>query len=205
MPNSEEILIIEGLRSGGSERQRFESILWKKFSGFVYWGMTRYHLTKDDARHAYDDAICSVITNIVTRKYQQDSNALLKTYAETIFRNKCLDRIDKTKRKLTTQSAEKENLKSPQPINESLSDKLPSEVKNTIEDIIEREDQLKIKQCLEKIGEICKEILTLFAANYKDKEIAEIMKYSSSDVVKQTRYRCLEKLREQYLSIYKYE
>ena len=205
MPNAEEIIIIEGLRSGGIERRRFENTLWKKFSHFIHWGVTRYNLNKDEVRHAYDDAICSVIINIVARKYEADTNTLLKTYAETIFHYKCIDRINKTNKKLNTQHIEKENLKNPQPIKDGLSEMLPDEVKNAIEEMIEREDQLKMKKCLEKTGETCKEILKLYAGGYKDREIAAIMKYNSSDVVKQTRYRCMEKLSENYSNIYKYE
>ena len=71
---------------------------------------------------------------------------------------------------------------------------LPDGVKDVVEKIIEKEEHLKMKRCLEKIGETCNKILQLFASGYKDKEIAEMMKYSSSEVVKQSRYRCMEKL-----------
>jgi RNA polymerase sigma factor (sigma-70 family) len=200
MPSAEEIAIIQGLRTGGTERERFENMLWKLFSNFIHWGITKYNLPKDEVRHAYDDAILCVIINIVTGRYKEDSNALLKTYAGTIFHRKCIDRIHSNGKNATTQ-----NLKNLQPVQESLSEMLPDEIKNVVEEIIEREEQLKIKKCLDKIGEPCKDILELHASGYKDKEIAEMMKYSSSDVVKQSRYRCMEKLSHYYLNLYKYE
>jgi RNA polymerase sigma-70 factor (ECF subfamily) len=200
MPNVEEIIIIEGLKAGGMARRRFENALWQKFIGFINWAGSKYQLSKDDLRHAYDDTICSVIDNIVTGRYKEDTNALLKTYAEAIFHHKCLDRLPRTagkeKRRISTDS---------QPISESLIDMLPSGLKNTIELMIEEEDRLKMQHCLDKLGDICREILKLFGGNYKDKEIAVMLNYSSSEVAKQSRYRCMEKLTETYISMYKHE
>src|SRR6476619_5905181 len=110
MPNSEEIAIIQGLRAGGTERERFENRLWKLFSHFIHWGITKYNLPKDDVRLAYDDTILSVIINIVTDKYKEDDNTLLKTYAESIFHRKCIDRI-----RSGGKNATKHNLNNPQP------------------------------------------------------------------------------------------
>ncbi|MEI6946937.1 sigma-70 family RNA polymerase sigma factor [Paraflavisolibacter sp. H34] len=193
------------MRSGGIERRRFENILWQRFSSFIYWGVTKYNLPKDEIRLAYDDAICSVITNIVTGKYQPDAGALLKTYAETIFHHKCIDHIGRSRKTAGSKATEKQNLKHPQPIQDSLADMLPDDVKNVVEEIIEREEHSKMRKCLEKVGDVCKEILRLYAGSYKDREIAVMMRYNSADVVKQTRYRCMEKLSEYYLNLYKYE
>jgi RNA polymerase sigma-70 factor (ECF subfamily) len=200
MPNTEEIVIIEGLKAGGMTRRRFENALWQKFVGFINWAGSKYHLSKDDLRHAYDDTICSVIDNIVTGRYREDTNALLKTYAEAIFHHKCLDRLPRS-----TGKDSRPNSSDSQPIGESLIEMLPSGVKNTIELMIEEEDRLRMQHCLDKLGDICREILKLFGGNYKDKEIAELMKYSSPEVAKQTRYRCLEKLSETYTRMYKHE
>lgn len=193
MPNAEEIIIIEGLKAGGITRRRFENVLWQKFKGFINWAAAKYRLTKDELHHAYDDAICSVIENIVTGRYKEDANALLKTYAETIFHYKCIDMMPRKGAKY-----KHGNPADAQPISESLVEMLPSELKNTIELIIEQEDRLKMQRCLDKLGDICKELLRLFGGNYKDKEIAELMNYSSPEVAKQTRYRCLERLSENY-------
>ena len=103
------------------------------------------------------------------------------------------------------QSQEKIHLINPQPIKESLLNMLPDKVKNVVETMIQREEQSKMRKCLENIGEICKELLELFAGGYKDKEIAEMMNYSTSDVAKQRRYHCMEKLRQNYLNLYKHE
>src|SRR4051812_46523009 len=93
MPSSEEIKIIKGLRAGGTERERYENMLWKLYSQFINWGTIKYNLPKDEIRQAYDDAILCVIINIVTLRYKEDDNTLLKTYAESIFQRKCIDLI----------------------------------------------------------------------------------------------------------------
>jgi RNA polymerase sigma factor (sigma-70 family) len=189
MPSSEEIWIIEGLRTGGTERERYENMLWKLFSHFITWGIVKYKLPTDEARQAYDDAILCVIINIVTVRYKEDDNTLLKTYAATIFQHKCIDRI-----RSDSKSASTHHLKNQQTVKNSLSEMLPDEVKDVVEKIIEKEEHLKMKKCLEKLGDLCNKILQLFASGYKDKEIAAMMNYSSSEVVKQSRYRCMEKL-----------
>jgi len=189
MPSAEEITIIQGLRAGGTQRERFENKLWKLFSYFIHWGTTKYNLLSDEVRQAYDDAILCVIINIVTGRYKEDDNTLLKTYAETIFQRKCIDHI-----RSGSNNATKHNLKNPQPVKESLLEILPNDVKNVVDKIIEQEEHLKMKKCLEKIGGPCNKLLQLFASGYKDKEIAGMMKYSSPEVVKQSRYRCMEKL-----------
>jgi RNA polymerase sigma factor (sigma-70 family) len=204
MPNAEEIIIIEGLKAGGMTRRRFENALWQKFIGFINWAGSKYQLSKDDLRHAYDDTICSVIMNIASGKYEMDSNALLKTYAEAIFHHKCIDRLDRSKGS-KEQNQVKKNLKKPESFSKTLTDMLPNPVKNTIDILIEKEDRLKMQRCLEKLGETCREILKLFGGNYKDKEIAVMLNYSSSEVVKQTRYRCMEKLTDTYKIMYKHE
>jgi RNA polymerase sigma factor (sigma-70 family) len=204
MPNAEEIRIIDGLKAGGNARRRFENELWERFRNFIGLGVTKYSLSNDDVRDAYDDTICSVIINIVSGKYQESSDALLKTYAEAIFHHKCIDRLDRSKGG-TDAAIAKKNLRNPQSFTEILVDMLPNPVRTTIELIIEKEDQQKMQRCLEKIGDTCREILKLFGGNYKDKEIAVMLNYSSSEVAKQSRYRCMAKLTETYMTMYKHE
>src|SRR4051794_14532495 len=120
MPSSEEIMIIEGLRAGGTERERFENRLWKLFSHFINWGTTKYNLPKDEVRQAYDDTILCVIINIVTDRYKRDDNALLKTYAESIFHRKCIDHIRSGGKNIA-----KHYLKNPQPVKDSFLEMLP--------------------------------------------------------------------------------
>jgi RNA polymerase sigma factor (sigma-70 family) len=189
MPNLNEITIIEGLRTGGTERERYENLLWKLFSHLIDRGIARHKLTRDEVRQAYNDAILCVIINIVNCRYKEENDILLKTYVETIFNRKCIDHFHSNDKNATTHNPMNE-----QAVKGILLEILPGDVKDVVEKMIEREDHLKMEKCLEKLKGPCKEILQLFASGYKDKEIAEMLKYSSAEVAKQSRYRCMEKL-----------
>ena len=56
-----------------------------------------------------------------------------------------------------------------------------------------------VKHQLETIGKKCKEVLIMFEDGLTDKEIAKLLEYSNAAVVKTTRLRCLEKLREKVI------
>jgi RNA polymerase sigma-70 factor (ECF subfamily) len=71
--------------------------------------------------------------------------------------------------------------------------------KSIIQDMIERTDRELVRQKLNEIGENCRQILLQWAEGCSDKEIANAMDYKTADVVKTSRLRCLEKLRQLYL------
>jgi RNA polymerase sigma-70 factor (ECF subfamily) len=70
--------------------------------------------------------------------------------------------------------------------------------KSIVQQLIDRADWDLLKRKLNEIGQNCKELLMLSADGYSDKEIVEVMTYKTADVVKTTRLRCLEKLRQLY-------
>jgi RNA polymerase sigma-70 factor (ECF subfamily) len=51
---------------------------------------------------------------------------------------------------------------------------------------------------LNELGENCRQLLMNWAEGLSDKQIAASMTYKSADVVKTSRLRCLEKLRQSY-------
>ena len=73
---------------------------------------------------------------------------------------------------------------------------LPDNAKTIVERLLNNELKEKVKAQLNNIGEKCKEVLLMFEDGLSDKEIAELVLYSNAAVVKTTRLRCLEKLRE---------
>ena len=81
------------------------------------------------------------------------------------------------------------------PVADAMS-QLPDGAKNIIEKLVTSELKATIKGQLNAIGEKCKELLLMFEDGLTDKEIAELLSYSNAAVVKTTRLRCLEKLRE---------
>jgi RNA polymerase sigma-70 factor (ECF subfamily) len=81
------------------------------------------------------------------------------------------------------------------PVPEMLN-QLPDAAKTIVERLMTGELKAKIKEQLNAIGEKCKEILLMFEDGVSDKEIAEALAYNNAAVVKTTRLRCLEKLRD---------
>ena len=77
-------------------------------------------------------------------------------------------------------------------------DMLGDEAKNILQELIEKNDQNLLRTRLNELGGKCRELLMYFADGFKDKEIASFMAYKAAEVVKTTRLRCLEKLRNLY-------
>jgi RNA polymerase sigma-70 factor (ECF subfamily) len=70
--------------------------------------------------------------------------------------------------------------------------------KSIVQQLIDRSDWDLLRRKLNEIGQNCKELLMFSADGYSDREIVELMTYKTADVVKTTRLRCLEKLRQLY-------
>ena len=75
------------------------------------------------------------------------------------------------------------------------------QAKNALQKLIEKNDQNLLKLRLNELGENCRKLLLFFADGLKDKEIAVLMDYKAAEVVKTTRLRCLDKLRQLYNKI----
>ena len=70
--------------------------------------------------------------------------------------------------------------------------------KTIIQQLMERTDSDVLKRKLNELGDKCRELLLLSADGYSDKELCLQFEYKSADVVKTSRLRCLEKLRQLY-------
>ena len=70
--------------------------------------------------------------------------------------------------------------------------------KTVVQQLIEKTDLDILKNKMKELGENCRQLLAMFADGYNDKEIAIFMEYKSVDVVKTSRLRCLDKLRQLY-------
>ena len=73
---------------------------------------------------------------------------------------------------------------------------LPDKARSAVELLIHRNKIDTVREHLQKLGEKCRELLLLFEDGFSDKDIAEKMDYNSPAVVKTTRLRCLDRLRE---------
>lgn len=187
--NSNEKDIITGLEAGGVQRRIAEKALFEQYFYLIRHGSKKYSISEDDAASAYSDAIISIIDNVAGHKFEGRSS--LKSYIYKVFLNKCVDIV----RKETTN---KSRVNKTTDLNDFLN-MMPDNTKSIIQKIIDANQQMVLKQKLQEIGEKCKQLLLYFEDGYSDKEIAAIMSYNSSDVVKTSRLRCLEKLRKNFL------
>jgi len=180
--------IIDNLTRNGNNRRKAEDQLFNGFSYFVKEGIRKYALAEEDALDIYSDTIISAIDKITTGLFEGRSS--LKTYLFRIFHNKCVDRI----RQLTTNKNKIHRSTASQDLLSHLSDS----AKSVMQRLVDQSDFDVLKQRLNELGDNCRKLLALFADGYSDKEIAVFMEYKTAEVVKTSRLRCLEKLRQSY-------
>ncbi len=178
--------IIRNLTAGYAERTRQEKALYEEYFYFVNEGCRKFNLTHEDSFSAYSDAFLSALLNVISGRF--DGRSSLKTYLYQIFSNKCIDLI----RKSTTNKQQVfKTAEMPELMNQ-----LPDAAKTVVEKMVNDQQRKAVKESLEKIGERCRELLLLFEDGYTDKQIAGQLQYNNAAVVKTTRLRCLDKLRE---------
>ncbi len=182
--------IIDSIQQAGTERKKGEERLFNRFAYLIKEGIYKYSLLQEEAFDLYSDTIISAIEKIADHSFQQRSS--LKTWVYQIFHNKYVDLLRK---KSTNKNSIHKTL--------SISDLLlqvSDASKTIVQELVDKTDWEALRQKLNQLGDNCKQMLLLWAEGYTDKEIAGSMEYKTSDVVKTSRLRCLEKLRQLYLS-----
>jgi len=180
--------IIHNLLQDNGNRRKGEDQLFNSYAYFVKEGARKYRLPDEDAFDAYSDTILSAIEKITNGSFEGRSS--LKTWLYQIFHNKCVDLL----RKKTTN---KSSIHQTASITELLY-QLSDNSKSVIQRLVDQSDISLLKQRLNELGNPCRELLHLSADGYSDKEIAHTMSYKSADVVKTSRLRCMERLRQLY-------
>jgi len=178
--------IIDGLLQIGLERRKSEDQLFTRYAYFINEGVHKFGLTKEESFDAYSDSILSAIDRIANGSFEGRSS--LKTWLYQIFHNKCVDLLRK---KTTNKSSIHRTLS----ITEMLH-QVSDSTKSIIQELSERTDWDQMKEKLKQIGENCRQMLLYWADGVSDKEIAASMEYKSADVVKTSRLRCLDKLKQ---------
>jgi RNA polymerase sigma-70 factor (ECF subfamily) len=188
LSNLKEPELIEQLKLNGLDKRKAEDQLFNQYSYFVQQGMHKYSISEDDALEVYSDTILSAIEKINGGHFEGRSS--LKTYLFRIFHNKCVDHI----RKITTNKNKIHRSATTPELLSHLSDS----TKTIIQQLVERADLDFLKAKLAQLGDNCRQMLALFADGYSDREIALAMEYKTAEVVKTSRLRCLDKLRQSY-------
>src|SRR5882724_183559 len=189
--NNSDREIIEQLRQSGIDRIKSEEQLFNRYIYFIREGINKHSLSEDDAFDAYSDTILSGIEKISNGTFEGRSS--LKTYLYQIFHNKCVDLL----RKRTTNKYSVHRT-------ESVTDKLmhvSDTAKSIVQQLVDKSDWDLLRRKLNELEDKCRQLLAMWADNYADKEIATVLAYKTADVVKTSRLRCLEKLRQLYKNI----
>jgi len=180
--------IIDNLQRDGLERRKAEDVLFTRYAYFIEQAMHKYSFTEPDAFDIYSDTILSAIIKIIDRSFEGRST--LKTWLFQIFHNKCVDLIRK---KTTNKSSVNRTISIPEVLTQ-----VADSSKTVIQQMMDLTDKETIRQKLSELGDSCRKMLWQWAEGYSDKEIAAALDYKTADVVKTSRLRCLEKLRQLY-------
>ena len=181
------VIIHDLLREDGN-RKRGEEQLFSQYVYFIGQAMHKYSFDEDEAFDIYADTIIAGIAMIRNGSFERRSS--LKTWLYQVFHHKCVDFV----RKKTTN---KNSVHRAISISNMLI-QLTDTARSVIQGMIDKTDLELIRQKLKDTGTNCRQVLLQWAEGASDKEIAVLMNYKSADVVKTTRLRCLEKLRQLY-------
>jgi len=189
-PSLTEKEIADGLLQSGIIRNRAEEQLFRKYDYFIKEGIRKYSLSEDESFDAYSDSILSAILKITNRSFEGRSS--LKTWIFQIFHNKCVDLLRK-------RSTNKSSVHQTVEITDMLH-LLSDSARSVVQRMMDSSDRELLGRRLKEIGEQCRKLLLFWADGYPDKEIVVLMEYKTADVVKTSRLRCMEKLRQLYKS-----
>src|SRR5215203_4841919 len=190
IPPSGEHEIIDRLTSSGAERKKGEELLFTRFAYFIKDAIYKYTISYEEAFDLYSDTIIAGIEKIVNGSFQGQSS--LKTWLYSIFHNKYVDLIRK---KTTNKNSVHRVIEIPDVLLE-----VSDDARTILQELIVKTDYEMLRRKLLQVGGNCKELLLYWADGFSDKEIADVMTYKTPDVVKTTRLRCLEKLKQLYHS-----
>ena len=180
--------IINNLLQDGIDRKKAEEQLFTQYAYFIEQAMRKYSFGEDEAFTIYADTVIAAIARISDHSFEGRSS--LKTWLFQIFHHKCVDLV----RKKTTNKSSVHRTGDFSAVLLHMAD----EAKTIIQEMMDKTDAAQLKQKLKEIGENCRQLLLHWADGYNDKEIASLFEYKTADVVKTTRLRCLEKLRQLY-------
>lgn len=136
--------------------------------------------TSDEAKDIFQEAFIALWRNIQLDRFQPQNGASLDAYLFSIARNKWLDYLRNVKRVRTISISIESN-----------------GIENIPELTVKESRSLKnIKESLQLLGEVCKEVLKRFYYQRQSmRTIAEAMNWTEA-TARNNKYRCLQQLRK---------
>jgi len=162
------------------EREKALSIIYKRNKEKVCSYILSNSGNEDEAKDVFQESIIAFYENVRDQKFKADS--AISTYLYSIARFKWLNQIKKNTIRMSHDTQY-------QPSGEFDESPLAS--------IIDDEKKSHIMEVLDLLGDSCKRILieNLYH-NASMKEIAENGNFSSEQIVRNKKYKCLQKLKE---------
>lgn len=158
-----------------NQTQMFE-LLYKKYFNMIKYFVLKNSGTDDDASDLFQESMVVVYEKL--RDPGFNLSCAIQTYIYSIARNLWLKKL--RSRQITG------NIK-------DYEDYIELEVAE--DDPTERQQHI-LKKCLDKLGELCKDILVgFYYQNMKMEEIAVKYNYTSADHAKSQKYKCMQRLK----------
>ncbi len=170
------------LRLRNGDRSALEDVYKKYRISFIKWITYTHKCNEDEAVDIFQYSILSFYENVLEESFEEMNEAGIKTYLYSIGKNKLLADSRKNSKISYQEEIDEDELF------EALE-----------EDNTEKEVRInKIKKLISELGEPCSEILRLFYFNnLSNDEIAEVMKYKNGNTVKNLKYKCIQRIKNQ--------
>lgn len=171
--------IIDAISAGGRQLDKVLDYIYHRsqYRDSIINLVMRWSGSREDAEDVFQEGICRLVQNI--RKGQFEGRSSLRTYLTTICKNLWSTRFAKVKRDTAREQSWK-------PDNDY--EASPDQI------VINEERSQLIKSVLEQLGEKCKQVLGLWALDYRMKEIAREAGYKSAGMARRKKYECRKKL-----------
>lgn len=171
--------LLQKLKGSRAEREIALRIIYidnkEKASSFVL----RNQGNEDEAKDVFQEAMIAFYENVRDGKFKGES--AIGTYLYSITKFKWLNQIKKDK--IREGHHEKAGMESFQ--------------ESPLTDLIDGERKQGVLQVLDQLGEVCKQLLVEnLYHNASMKEIAENGSFSSEQIVRNKKYKCLQRLKE---------
>ncbi|TNE67500.1 MAG: sigma-70 family RNA polymerase sigma factor [Bacteroidetes bacterium] len=175
--------LIEEIRAGGSRQEKGIRHLYEQFFYIAQTSQQKFRpLQQDEVFSAYNAAIIALRKQVVNGVFRGDS--ALSTYLTRIFTNKCIDLLRQRKGAQLTADLE-------------YATEVKDETPNALVQLVQSDQIEQIQEFLQRIGDICKQILLDSEYyGYSAEEIAERIGFSNAASVNSKKYTCLQKLRK---------
>jgi RNA polymerase sigma factor (sigma-70 family) len=169
-----------------NDKQRMITKIYDKHKNtFIAFARKNYAVPSEVAQDLYQDAFLALYQNVKNGRLENLS-VTLRTYLFQIGKNKICDHFKRTNNEVVL---------------EKFPDLSPDADAGDFDRIYEEEDsaeerkKLIVYNTVCHLGSPCKEVLTYYYWDEKSmKEIAELMDYSSSDVAKTQKSKCMKKI-----------